>query len=254
MDKKTLTDIVLFSQMPSIDLKSALSLGDLPRPVLALCGCEQNPLYHPEGDVFVHTCNVMDYFAAHRLHDVQEDLIVGLACLCHDLGKPVVTKNGSSVDDEGFYHAHDVAGARVTRRLLTDMKFDHDIVEDVANLVENHMVDLADCSEAGLRRVGKRVRNIKRLIRLRDADSWGRGVTPAKKKQEKTLKVLDRLHQMQVKDQIPKPLVMGRHLIALGVSPGREMGDILQKLFDLQLAGRFSTVEDGIAIWRSGDM
>jgi tRNA nucleotidyltransferase (CCA-adding enzyme) len=246
---------IIFMDKPSQGLRELQRRQGLPRPLFDLVGCEQNPLYHPEGDVFTHTCNVLDYFADHRIHDEHEDLVVGLACLCHDLGKPtVMRKRTSGLEDTGFYHAHDTVGAKITARFLSGLGFDPADVEAVVNLVENHMVDLADCSEAGLRRIDKRVQDIQRLIRLREADSWGRGVIPAKKKQEKVRQVLDRLQQMRVRDEQPVPLVMGRHLIALGVPPGREMGDILQKLFDLQLAGKFSTVEDGLAIWKRNDL
>jgi tRNA nucleotidyltransferase (CCA-adding enzyme) len=246
---------VIQMDKPSQGMQELRSRSDFPRVLRDLIGCEQNPLYHPEGDVWTHTCNVLDYFAVHRVHDDREDMIVGLACLCHDLGKPEAKRRqAKTIEDDGFYHAHDIIGGRITRRFLSKLGFGQQDIEDVANLVENHMVDLADCSESGLRRVGRRVQNIQRLIRLRDADSWGRGITPSKRKQALTLKVLDRLEQMRVQDEKPVPLVMGRHLLAFGVPPGKEMGDILQKLFDIQLAGRFSTVEDGIALWRSGDL
>ena len=53
----------------------------------ALVGCEQDPEWHPEGDVWTHTCHCLDAYACHRIGDEWEDLIVGLAVLCHDMGK-----------------------------------------------------------------------------------------------------------------------------------------------------------------------
>jgi len=58
----------------------------------ALRGCVQDPTYHPEGDVWVHTLHCLDAFAAERTGDHWEDLVVGCAVLCHDLGKPTSTK------------------------------------------------------------------------------------------------------------------------------------------------------------------
>ena len=53
-----------------------------------LINCEQDPKWHPEGDVWNHTCLCLDAFARRRVGDYGEDLIVGLAVLCHDFGKP----------------------------------------------------------------------------------------------------------------------------------------------------------------------
>src|SRR5262249_56194868 len=56
-------------------------------------GCPENPEWHPEGDVFVHTGHVLDHFARERVGD-PSDWTVGLALLCHDLGKPATTARG----------------------------------------------------------------------------------------------------------------------------------------------------------------
>ena len=60
----------------------------------ALIGCEQDPEWHPEGDVWVHTLHCLNAFAKERINDNWEDLVVGFAVLCHDLGKPLTTKIG----------------------------------------------------------------------------------------------------------------------------------------------------------------
>ncbi len=57
----------------------------------SLIGVQQDPVWHPEGDVWVHSLHCMDAFASERTGDDREDLIVGLAVLCHDLGKPATT-------------------------------------------------------------------------------------------------------------------------------------------------------------------
>jgi tRNA nucleotidyltransferase (CCA-adding enzyme) len=61
----------------------------------ALSGCPQDPRWHPEGDVWTHTLHCMDAFARERLGDREEDLIVGFAVLCHDMGKPATTEQRS---------------------------------------------------------------------------------------------------------------------------------------------------------------
>ena len=60
----------------------------------ALINCKQDPEWHPEGDVWVHTLHCMDAFARENESDEDwEDLVVGFGVLCHDLGKLVTTKN-----------------------------------------------------------------------------------------------------------------------------------------------------------------
>ncbi|MCP9445990.1 MAG: hypothetical protein NNA22_00260, partial [Nitrospira sp.] len=81
----------------------------------ALQGCPQDPSWHPEGDVWIHTLHCLDWFAGERTGHETDDLIVGLAVLCHDLGKPLATTS-----DRGRVtsHGHDQQGAAPARRFL----------------------------------------------------------------------------------------------------------------------------------------
>jgi len=58
----------------------------------ALVDCQQDPKWHPEGDVWVHTLHCLNAFAQMRTGDDWEDLVVGFAVLCHDLGKAVTSE------------------------------------------------------------------------------------------------------------------------------------------------------------------
>ena len=86
--------LILKGRIPSkgLDfLKSSNWLGYFPE-LQALVGCEQEPEWHPEGDVWTHTLHCMDAFAQNRTGEDWEDLVVGFAVLCHDLGKPSTTR------------------------------------------------------------------------------------------------------------------------------------------------------------------
>jgi tRNA nucleotidyltransferase (CCA-adding enzyme) len=61
---------------------------------------------------------------------------------------------------------------------------------------------------------------------------------------------LDRARALGVEHAPPAPLVMGRHLLALGVKPGPGMGEMLAKIYDAQLDGAIATLEEGIAMAR----
>ena len=58
---------------------------------------------------------------------------------------------------------------------------------------------------------------------------------------------LDRARAIGVEHAAPAPLVLGRHLIALGVAPGPQMGEMLKRIYEKQLDGEITTVEEGLA-------
>ena len=58
--------------------------------------------------------------------------------------------------------------------------------------------------------------------------------------------LLERARRLEVEDQAPTPLVMGRHLLELGVQPGPDMGQLLDKCYEAQLDGLFSTLDEGL--------
>ncbi|MPY94351.1 MAG: polynucleotide adenylyltransferase [Acidimicrobiia bacterium] len=216
----------------------------------ALVGCPQDPEWHPEGDVWVHTGHVMDQFAAARRGEEWEDLVVGFGCLCHDLGKPATT-----VWKDGRWRSpgHEDAGVAPTRSLLGRMTNHARLAEEVVPLVADHLkpdqLYLGGASPAAVRRLARRVGRLDRLLRVAWADRRGRppavvGDFPAAEWLERTARELD------VVDQPPKPLVMGRHLIALGLEPGPRFKPLLDAAFEAQLDGRVTTLEEGLAYVR----
>lgn len=212
----------------------------------ALDGCEQDPKWHPEGDVWVHTCHCLDAYAAQRTGDEWEDLIVGLAVLCHDMGKPDTTYT----DDDGRIRSprHDVLGVPVAERFLQRLTRQKKIFEEVLPLVEQHMRPLAlyrdGAGDSAIRRLAARVKRIDRLVRVAHADKNGRPpIQPDGFPEGKWL--LDKTTELAVQDNAPKPLLLGRHLIELGVKPGPHFGQLLDRAYDAQLDGAFVDEEQG---------
>jgi len=82
-----------------------------------LIGCEQDAKWHPEGDVWIHTLLAMDAFAQRRSGDKDENLLVGLGVLCHDMGKPET----SYQDKDGRIRSprHDVEGVKHALQFLS---------------------------------------------------------------------------------------------------------------------------------------
>ncbi|TVP76346.1 MAG: HD domain-containing protein, partial [Puniceicoccaceae bacterium] len=147
----------------------------------ALDGCAQDPKWHPEGDVWQHTGHCLDAYAAHRIGDEWEDLIVGLAVLCHDMGKPDTTYT----DEDGRIRSprHDILGVPVAKRFLERLTRQKKIFADVLPLVEQHMRPLAlyrdGAGDSAIRRLAARVKRSARLVRGAHAYKNGRPPLPA---------------------------------------------------------------------------
>lgn len=212
----------------------------------ALIHCPQDPRWHPEGDVWTHTLHVMDAYAEERVGDEEEDLVVGLAALCHDLGKPATTR---FQDGRWRSRGHEEAGEEPTRGFLSRLVAGRRLADDVVPLVREHMKPYQlwrdRASSAAIRRLADRAGRIDRLIRVCRADHAGRPP-----------KVFDgfpagewlrrKAEEMHVERSAPEPLVLGRHLIDLGLEPGPRFGPILDAAFQAQLDGAFDDVESGI--------
>ena len=225
-----------------------------------LIGCEQSPEWHPEGDVWNHTCCCLDAFAAERderrktlsgealIRQDHEDLIVALAVLCHDFGKPLCSRydpEKKRIRSLG----HDEAGAEPTLSFLRRLTNEERILKEVPPLVRNHMAPYAmwksKSGAAAIRRLALRVGSMERLLRVCSADDRGR---PPIQSDGSDLKWLaEQAELLRVMDSAPKPIVQGRDLIALGLKPSPQFGGILKRCFEAQLDGRFSDHAGAVA-------
>ena len=219
-------------------------------PELArLIGCRQDPEWHPEGDVWNHTLCCLDAFAKSRIGDKQEDLVVGLAVLCHDFGKPTSTSY-DPVKKRIRSLGHDEAGVEPTLSFLRRLTNEERLLKEVPPLVRLHMRPFSmwqnKASDSAIRRLAAQVVRIDRLVRVAAADDAGR--PPFPREPEPLEWLAERARALEVAASAPKPLVMGRDLVALGMKPGPELGKILKAAYEAQLDGRFSTREEGLAI------
>ena len=216
----------------------------------ALIGCRQDPAWHPEGDVWNHTLCCLDAFARRRDQigrNADEDIVVGLAVLCHDFGKPACTAY-DPVKKRIRSLGHDEAGVEPTLSFLRRLTNEERLFKEVPPLVRLHMRPFAmwknRASDGAIRRLAAHVVRIDRLLRVAAADDEGRPPFPSEPEPLEWLAA--QAERLRVADSAPKPLVMGRDLVALGMKPGPEFGKILKAAYEAQLDGRFSTVEDGI--------
>jgi tRNA nucleotidyltransferase (CCA-adding enzyme) len=251
---------LLLADRPSLGLAWMRALGVLKLfpELAALVDVPQDPEWHPEGDVWTHTLQVVDE-ARQACADFDltrtERLTVMLAALCHDLGKATTTKF-----DDGRWRAHGHAGAGVplTFELLTRLNVHSidgfDVRKEVLALVDYHLlphewhrvIRAGDKIPASsFRRLSRKV-SLKLLAVVAQADSDGRHPKPIDR--SGTDWFIDTFEALDLTDGPPPSLLMGRHLIELGVQPGPHVGVILKAVYERQLDGEVTTVDEAIAL------
>jgi tRNA nucleotidyltransferase (CCA-adding enzyme) len=245
--------LLLLGITPSLGLQFLSDCGWLRfyPELAALQGCEQDPAWHPEGDVWNHTLHCLDWFAAERTGNQEDDLIVGLSVLCHDFGKPLTTREElGRITSRG----HEPEGETPTRRFLARLTNQAEIIDEVVPLVLCHLrpraLYEANASDSAVRRLARQVQRIDRLVRVARADHAGRPPKPFDGFPAGTW-LLEQARRLAVAVRAPVPIVMGRHLLELGVQPGPEMGRLLDECYEAQLDGLFTTLDDGLTYARS---
>lgn len=245
--------LVLAGRRPSLGLAFWRDCGWLryTPELAALVDCPQDPEWHPEGDVWTHTLHVMDAFAGERSGDEHDDLVVGFACLCHDFGKPATTVIG----DDGRIRSpdHESQGEAPTRAFLGRLTNQKELIDEVVALVREHLKPIqlyrSRAGPAAVRRLARRVGRIDLLVRVARADHRGRPPRPFDGFPAGRW-LLEQAEALAIADRAPRPIVQGRHLIALGLTPGRHFGPILRALFEAQLDGAFHDLDGGLAYAR----
>ena len=203
--------------------------------ILQLKGCEQPPQFHPEGDVFVHTRLMLSL-----LKDNPSIELV-LSVLLHDIGKPA-TYSFDEAADRIRFNGHDKLGAEMSNQILRDLKFSNSIIEDVVQMVANHMTfkDVQKMRQFKLKRFMSRstFSDEKELHRVDCLGSWG-GLDNYDFLNEKMIEFAN-------EPIIPAPLLTGKDLIEFGWAPGPNLGETLNSVQDLQLEGTLNSKEEAL--------
>jgi tRNA nucleotidyltransferase (CCA-adding enzyme) len=203
-------------------------------PIAALRGVPQDPHWHPEGDVYVHTCMVLD-----RAAEIAEPLCVDdreillFAALCHDLGKPETT----TVETDRIRSlGHEARSAVRTHDWLAALRLPERLVRSVESLVASHLAPAQFVRQsAGARAYRRLARKLAEanvtvvdLERLARADHLGRSTEDAQRGQfEAGDAFLVAAEAAEVREGVRPDIVSASQLMERGVLPGPLLGRLL---------------------------
>ena len=256
--------LLLRALRPSIGLEWLRKLGVIEKlfpEIQSLIGVPQDPEWHPEGDVFVHTELVVDR-AREQIEDLSypRQVTVMLAALAHDFGKPATTE---FIDGRLRSRGHEEAGIPPTESFLDRLNVHtidgYNVRAQVIALVREHLKPgefykkRDEVGEGAFRRLARRCEP-DLLYRVARADSLGRNADWVPREQwygaEAQEWFIERSRELEVDQRAPDPLLLGRHLLELGLKPGPQMGEITRAVYEMQLDGRVRTLDEAIAAAR----
>jgi tRNA nucleotidyltransferase (CCA-adding enzyme) len=252
--------LLLRASRPSVGLDWLRRVGAIEKlfpEIQSLIGVPQDPEWHPEGDVFVHTQLTVD-----RARELIEDLAyprqvtVMLAALAHDFGKPATTE---FLEGRWRSRGHEEAGVPPAESFLTRVNVhtidNYNVRAQVIALVREHLKPgefykkRDEVGEGAFRRLARRCEP-DLLYRVAKADSLGRNAewVPREKwyGSEAQDWFIERSRELEVEQRPPEPFLLGRHLLDLGVDPGPRMGEITRAVYEMQLDGRVRNLDDAI--------
>ena len=228
-------------------------------PELAsLRGTPQEPEWHPEGDVLTHTGHCLDALAAldgwrHSTPDRRRMLM--LAVTAHDFGKPRTTAWAERRGTMRWVSpGHESAGSPLAESFLLRLGAPLELTAPVCALVVHHLAHhhgkQGGFSDSQVRRLARKLApaTIEDLALVMTADSRGRPPLDPSADLALIEALRGRAQALALESAAPKPLVLGRHLLAAGLKPGPAFTPILAAAFEAQLDGAF-TDEDGGIVW-----
>lgn len=237
------------STLPSAGLQFLADCGwlKLYPELAAIQGIPQDPEWHPEGQVFIHTKHVVD--AAVTI--CQREGITGdrrtvivLASLCHDFGKATHTQ---FEDGRTRSRGHEQAGEEPTRSFLDRIGCPKAIADKVVPLVTRHLAHISCESDRSVRRLAQAIfpATIEELCFVIEADHSGRPpLAPGLPECAKNLLIKSK--ELNCNQAPVNKILQGRHLISLGRKPGKEFSEILNRAFEAQLNGEFDCENSGL--------
>ena len=203
--------------------------------ILEMKNIQQPPDFHPEGDVFVHTCLVLDKLSESTSENSIE---VVYGALFHDIGKP----DTYDKTDRIRFNRHEYIGANKTEKICKRLKFSNKQTELIVSLVKEHMKfgNIKNMKKSTFKKFVS-MENFNDHLKLHKADCLGSHGDLSL--YDFTLQKLDQLKNEPI---LPKPFLNGNDLINLGIKPGPIYKSILSKIFDDQLEGNIKSRDEAL--------
>src|SRR6266545_354905 len=249
---------LLFAPRPSTGFALAMDLGviaSLFPELQALSGCPQEAEWHPEGDVWVHTLQVIDR-ARTRIDDLPrpQRIAVMLGAVAHDLGKPATTAFSDGRIRSMNHEEQGVAPASAFLDRLNVNSIDgYDVRRQVLGITAQHLKPGSwfkvrdEVGDGAFRRLAQKV-DLELLARVAKSDCEGR--QPGRFDCAAMDWFLERARAIGADKGPPKPILLGRHLLELGIKPGPRMGEVLRAVYEQQMDGSVTNLEEATAAAR----
>lgn len=215
---------------------AAQMLPELPALIL------ERDEHHRHKDVYEHSLIVLEQAIA--LEDrlaAAPDLVIRLAALLHDIGKPRTRRfaEGGTVT----FHHHDVVGAKLVRKRLRALRYSNDVIDQVATLVELHLrfhgYGSGEWTDSAVRRYVRDAGDqLERLHILTRADCTTRNQKKALRLQRTYDELEERIAVLAEQEELGsiRPDLDGAQIMAiLGIPPGPEVGEAYRFLLDLRM-------------------
>ncbi len=238
--------LLVLAEKPSIGLQLGFDLGvyDVLHPELPILKTTpQNPEWHPEGDVWIHTLMVVDEAAAlirREGLDEESSFTIMLGALVHDLGKALCTR---VIDGKIRSIGHEEEGEAPTRLFLKTVGVSSTVVEKIVGIVKDHLKPTNyylqehekgnPITDGAIRKLAARIApaTMNELLLVAEADYFGRGQWRHGEKREYPERpwLLDRAERLNVLAGPAPHAITSAELVALGVEPGPKMGEIIRE-------------------------
>ncbi len=202
----------------------------------ATIACEQSPDFHPEGSVFNHIILMLQKMP------VDADELLPWTVLLHDIAKPVTAERDAATGKIHFY-GHEKVGAEMAEDILRRLKFPNREREIIVAAVKNHMQfkDVRQMRKATLRRLLMRA-TLPLELELHRLDCLG-----SNGNLEHYHFLVEQAEELKKLPEIIPPLLNGNDLLALGVSPGKKIGEVLYEIRERQLADELKSPDEARA-------
>ena len=218
--------------------------------------------HHHHKDVYEHTLTVLEQAITYeKQYGLEQDLVLRLAALMHDIGKPFTRK--LEIGGGVTFHHHDVVGAKLAIKRLKALKYDNDTIKAVARLIELHLRFFGYSDQAwGDSAIRRYVRDaddqLARLHVLTRADVTTRSQRKADRLSHAYDDLEQRIEQLSEEEQLNaiRPDLSGEQIMEiLGLKPGPDVGKAYKFLLELRLDEGPSSYEDAkirlLAWWQS---